>query len=220
MKKIFKNKFTVKPLFIIYLFAVLCTHTNSTIFTVNTADFSFNPVNITSAVVGDTIKWQWLNGSHTTTSLTIPAGAAPWDHALTGSSQTFFYKITVAGQYQYKCTPHFPGMQGSFTAAPNAIIINQGIIPAEFKLLQNFPNPFNPTTKIRFDIPQGESRDRFVKLVIYDQLGREIASLVNESLKPGSYESEWDATNFSSGIYFYKLTTEDFIETKRMILVK
>jgi len=90
-----------------------------------------------------------------------------------------------------------------------------------FSLFQNYPNPFNPVTKIKFDVPAvGNSRDRSVKLIIYDVLGREVAMLVNEQLKPGSYEVEWDGSNFASGIYFYQLVTGDFVQTKRMVLIK
>ncbi len=95
-------------------------------------------------------------------------------------------------------------------------------ISQNFKLDQNYPNPFNPTTKIKFDIPlsRGVSEGQGVLLTIYDVLGREVAILVNEQLQPGTYEVEWNAANYSSGIYFYKITSGDFIETKKMILLK
>jgi hypothetical protein len=89
-------------------------------------------------------------------------------------------------------------------------------VPAEFVLYQNYPNPFNPATHVRFEIPDL----RFVSLKVYNVLGREIATLVNQELKPGTYEVEWDAANFPTGVYFCKLTIEDFIETKKMILNK
>jgi hypothetical protein len=63
-------------------------------------------------------------------------------------------------------------------------------------------------------------RGVLVRLVIYDILGREIATLVNQQLKPGTYEVEWDASNYPSGVYFYKLLTSEFIETKKMVLIK
>ncbi len=97
-------------------------------------------------------------------------------------------------------------------------------IPNEFILHQNYPNPFNPTTNINFSIPLSrgvsEGRGVLVRLVIYDILGREIAVLVNERLTPGTYEVEWDGSNFSSGIYYYSLVTTEFIETKKMVLIK
>ncbi len=89
-------------------------------------------------------------------------------------------------------------------------------IPDKFSLSQNYPNPFNPATNIKFDIPKSS----FVKLIICDMLGREAAILVNEQLNAGTYQVDWDASAFTSGIYFYKLQTESFTETKRMALVK
>jgi len=110
------------------------------------------------------------------------------------------------------------------TAMPIVGIINPiSEIPAEFSLHQNYPNPFNPSTKIKFDTPPQPSpkgREQWVRLVIYDILGREITTLVNERLKPGTYEVEWDGSNSTSGVYFYKLVTSDYIETKKMVLVK
>jgi len=90
------------------------------------------------------------------------------------------------------------------------------IIPDNFILYQNYPNPFNPTTKIRFSLPENS----FAILIVYDMLGREVEKLVNEQLGAGTYEAEWNAGKFSSGVYFYKLITNEFVETKRMILMK
>jgi probable HAF family extracellular repeat protein len=89
-------------------------------------------------------------------------------------------------------------------------------LPKEYNLAQNYPNPFNPITKIRFGIPQAG----FVTLKVYDILGNEIATLVNEEKSAGSYEVEFDATMYSSGIYFYKLQAGSFVETKKMLLLK
>ena len=89
-------------------------------------------------------------------------------------------------------------------------------IPSGFKLSQNYPNPFNPVTKIKFEITKSD----VVKLIVFDVLGREIATLVNEQLQPGTYEAEWDAGNYPSGVYFYKLITYNYTETKKMVLVK
>ncbi|NOS85592.1 MAG: T9SS type A sorting domain-containing protein [Ignavibacteria bacterium] len=89
-------------------------------------------------------------------------------------------------------------------------------IPGRFLLSQNFPNPFNPVTSINFDIPKSS----FTKLIVFDQIGREVAVLVNEQLAPGSYKYDWNAVDYPSGIYFYKLQSGEFIETKKMILLK
>ncbi len=95
-------------------------------------------------------------------------------------------------------------------------------MPKNFSLSQNYPNPFNPATKIKFDIPNSpfEGGKGDVKLIVYDITGKEISILVNQQLKPGTYEVEWDGSNYSSGIYFYKLQTADYTETKRMVLIK
>lgn len=93
---------------------------------------------------------------------------------------------------------------------------NTSIVVLDFKLFQNFPNPFNPSTTIEYQIPQIS----FVTLKIYDVLGNEIATLVNEQKPAGKYELEFDGNSLSSGIYFYQLQAGRFIETKKKILIK
>ena len=89
-------------------------------------------------------------------------------------------------------------------------------VPESFKLHQNYPNPFNPKTKIKMDIQKWGD----VKLVVYDIIGREVATLINEKLKPGTYEVAFDGSYYPSGVYFYKLTTNDYSETKKMLMIK
>ena len=94
-------------------------------------------------------------------------------------------------------------------------------IPSSFSLSQNYPNPFNPNTKIKFDIPsKGKNQKAKVKLLIYDILGKEIETLLNEQLNPGIYEVTFDGSNIPSGIYFYRLSAGNFSETKKLILFK
>ncbi len=89
-------------------------------------------------------------------------------------------------------------------------------VPDAFTLSQNYPNPFNPKTIITFELPKTE----LVSLTVYDELGREIETLVNEQLHAGTYEVDWNASNYPSGVYFYTMRTEGYTETKRMILIK
>lgn len=98
------------------------------------------------------------------------------------------------------------------------IITISSEIPSGFKLHQNYPNPFNPVTKIKFDVPNDHSGN--IKLVIFDVMGREVEVLFDGRLNTGSYEAEWNASGFTSGIYFYKLVTNDYSQTNRMVLVK
>jgi hypothetical protein len=108
------------------------------------------------------------------------------------------------------------------TAVPTGIQQINTLIPDNYSLSQNYPNPFNPVTKIKFDIPSNvKSEKSNVKLIIYDILGREVATLVNEQLKPGTYEVEWNGMNYPSGVYFYQLSiNNEQLETRKMVLVK
>lgn len=100
-------------------------------------------------------------------------------------------------------------------------ISNEVLIQVNYELQQNYPNPFNPSTKIKYSIPTvGTQRAVSVQLKVYDILGKEVATLVDEYKPAGSYEVEWDASGLPSGIYFYQLKTESFIETKKMMLMK
>ncbi len=102
-------------------------------------------------------------------------------------------------------------------------ILDEDGIPDQFSLGQNFPNPFNPSTTIKYSIPAanvGASHNLFVQLKVYDALGRKIATLVNRVKQPGNYEVNFDAGNLPSGIYYYKIEIEGFTETKKMVLLK
>jgi len=115
------------------------------------------------------------------------------------------------------------------TGGLTAINQNISVSPESFSLSQNYPNPFNPVTNIKFDIP----KSGLVKITVFDLLGRELTTLVNEQMQPGSYNVDWDASNYPSGVYFYRLEAGDpstgspkgqtgrgFVESKKMVLVK
>ena len=89
-------------------------------------------------------------------------------------------------------------------------------LPSKFMLEQNYPNPFNPTTSIEYSVPSSE----YVSLKVYDVLGNEVASLVNENKNAGSYRIDFNASTLSSGVYFYKITAGNYTETKKMMLIK
>jgi hypothetical protein len=90
------------------------------------------------------------------------------------------------------------------------------VMPTKFDLKQNYPNPFNPETKIEFSIPANQK----VALKVFDISGREVAELLNDNLVAGVYSVSFDAVNLSSGVYFYRLQTDNFVETRRMTLLK
>jgi photosystem II stability/assembly factor-like uncharacterized protein len=114
----------------------------------------------------------------------------------------------------------YAGTQGDAVYKLNFNTVNisnlSGNIPEKFILSQNYPNPFNPSTNIRYEIP----KSGFVKLVVFDLIGKEIETLVNEKQSPGIYEINFNASRYPSGVYFYKLTTGNYVETKKMFLIK
>ncbi len=93
-------------------------------------------------------------------------------------------------------------------------------LPSDFKLEQNYPNPFNPTTTIKYSIPISVETSYMTSLRIYDILGKEVATLVNERQPAGNYEVKFDGSNLSSGVYFYKLQSGEFVQVNKMILMK
>jgi hypothetical protein len=103
-----------------------------------------------------------------------------------------------------------------FTFTITGIGNNTSTLPTEFKLHNNYPNPFNPVTKIKFDLPKSTN----VKLSVYDILGRETSNILNGNLEAGYYEISFDGSKLSSGIYFYKIQTSEFTDVKKMILNK
>jgi len=102
------------------------------------------------------------------------------------------------------------------SAQPTVSMVDHSEHPREFVLYQNYPNPFNPSTTIRFTIPDS----RFTSLRIYNLLGEEVATLVNEVKQAGQYEVKWDAEGLASGVYLYRLEAGEFRETKRMVLMR
>src|SRR6267143_951506 len=105
---------------------------------------------------------------------------------------------------------------GDLPAHPLSVSGNPKSLPAHFELHQNYPNPFNPATSIHYDVP----RASHVTLRIFDILGREVRTLVNQDLRAGSYNIQWDAGMAPSGVYFYRLTGDNFVGTKKLVLMK
>ncbi len=127
-------------------------------------------------------------------------------------SYNYSDNMISSGKYYYRLKQI--DYDGSFEYS-NVVEAEIGL-PSEFRLEQNYPNPFNPSTIISFQVPNSS----FVNLKVYDALGNEIATLVNEEKSTGSYEVNFRATNLSSGIYLYHLQAGSFVETKKMLLMK
>ena len=142
----------------------------------------------------------------TESNFTIPPGVL-------NSFTRYYWRVTAsneAGQGPYSAVWNFQ------TMLVTGLNINTSIIPQVFALNQNFPNPFNPITTIAFDIPEASD----VSLTIYNSVGQEVKQLVNAQLQPGKYNYSFDASSLPSGIYFYRINANTFVETKRMVLIK
>ena len=134
-----------------------------------------------------------------------------------GNSNSYkFYSFTDqpegATKFQYKLKQTDKNGNYSYSSVVTAIIG----IPTMYELKQNFPNPFNPTTKIKYSIPQ----DGLVSIIIFDIMGRKITSLVNENKKAGNYEVYFNGNGLSSGVYFCKMNSGDFTNSIKMLLIK
>ena len=171
--------------------------------------------------------WQWINlqnpFTYTGTNLLVEICFHNTSYtsnstvaSTTGSGMTYHYHMdngtgcTISGT-------------NSATSKPNICMLsivgneNQGgVVPSVFSLSQNYPNPFNPSTVISYSIP----KTSMVNITVFDIVGREVGSLVNNLQQPGSYNVQFDASNLASGVYFYKIQAGDFTDTKKMLLVK
>ena len=118
----------------------------------------------------------------------------------------------LAGNYTYRLKQVDLNGSTNYSNEINVKVIS----PVEYSLGQNYPNPFNPTTTIKYSIP----KDGFVKLKVYNLLGQEIISLVNNIQKAGKYEVKFDASRFASGVYYYRMESGNYVSMKKMILIK
>jgi hypothetical protein len=145
-----------------------------------------------------------------------------WDNPFSASAPVFlnhygFVAKEDEGLYIIDVTnPLTPYWLYEFGGIPVGVKEQEIIIPLTSHLNQNYPNPFNPSTTINYRL----SADGNVELTIYDLAGRKIATLINSYQSAGSYTVTWDASNFSSGIYIYRLKADDFVDTKKMVLMK
>ncbi len=138
------------------------------------------------------------------------------------------YSTNICNYYLQGCV--IDGIAYGDTTMPIGISPISTEIPIDFNLYQNYPNPFNPGTRIKFDVPTplnppfdkgGTAKPGvFVRIAVYDILGRELVNIVNERLEPGTYEVEWDASHFPSGFYFCRMSAGDYSKTMKMVFLK
>jgi hypothetical protein len=172
---------------------------------------------------GDTLKFDWAHAMYSgyvdrlIVQVSIDGGLT-WPYTIFNRSSTDSLPTAPATTSEF--FPSGASQWRTFKKAFGSIVTginnNTNIIPNNYALYQNYPNPFNPVTNINYDIP----KTGLVKIAVYDLTGKEVAVLVNDLIIAGSHQVTFDASALASGVYFYKLITENYSETKKLMLVK
>jgi len=186
---------------------------------VTVANFSFTPSQLTIKV-GDIVRWTNSGGFHNVVAddNSFTSGAA------STSNWVYEHTFNSPGSNPYYCSVHGGpggvGMSGVITVQAATDVDDKVLTNTDYKLFQNFPNPFNPSTIITFQVFVQSS----VSLIVYDIIGNQVATLLNEEKPAGKYTVNFDASNtgklLSSGIYYYKMRAGNFSEIKKMVLIK
>jgi len=137
----------------------------------------------------------------------------------TGLTPSTIYHYRVFAYNQAGVSP-YSNVSFDTTLSLTSITQTGTEIPEVFKLYNNYPNPFNPVTKIKFDIPAVSGNSVPVKIAVYNLLGEEVTLLADKQMQPGRYEVNFDASMYSTGVYFYRIQAGEFTDVKKMILVK
>ncbi len=198
MKKIYQTLILTVLLFI-------SSSSIAVVHTVVVSNFQFSPASL-SVNVGDTIFWTLGGGSHTTTSNTIPVGADPWDSPINSSVQSFTYVITVAGTYDYFCTPHL--------FAGQIVAINTGVNSLD--LFSNF-NIFAVRPSI-YNISYSLARSGNIKISVYDITGKSAKVLKSSYQSAGNYLSTYNFEDLKKGIYIFEMIIDKHRFTKRLVI--
>ena len=163
--------------------------------------------------------------------LELSQGTAPFSSSFKPrNSLSIFSGLEATGEWEISITDQVPANDGIFKSwsisilsNPTTYIDNEDYVPTQLSLYQNYPNPFNPSTKIKYTIPSvtlSEVEGSKVVLKIYDVLGNQVATIVNEEQPAGTYEVQFNAAGLSSGVYYYQIKTNGYLETKKMILIR
>jgi plastocyanin len=194
-----------KITFLIALFimvVLLNTTKASTVYTIQEGSYYFSPDTL-YVHVGDTIKWVWMSGSHTSTSIKVPTGAATWNHPMNSASSDFEIQLTVAGEYDFHCNIHPSMMHGAIFVAPASGITSYNNASHFVHL---YPNPFLSNLSMSFTLKESET----IKISIYDLTGKIVKVLANSNFEKGDHVISWDGKNetgenVNHGLYFYMI---------------
>ena len=193
---------------VLAVFVFFSVQGNATTDIVTVSNFQFSPASL-NVLVGDTIKWNWSSGSHTTTSTSVPSGVAAWDSPMNSNSTTFSYTVTTVGVYSYKCGFH-PSMTASFTASTASLTPD---VYKESKKVLFYPNPATDFLTVEL----GASKTKSVSVVLSDILGNPVYSFNTENNSQQAVRKRIDIRDFPSGIYFLSVV-DDFSRLTYKIL--
>lgn len=161
---------------------------------------------------GDAIEWR--NRDAVLHSATSDDGI--WDSGLLSRDQRFTYVFNVEGIFPYHCSAHPSMVDTVIVGNPTGTDDQKPATPFQFELSQNYPNPFNAQTEISYAVPVISH----VRIAVYNLLGQEIATLVDEDLQAGAHQVVWDASTVPSGVYFYRIEAGVYAQTRKMTLIK
>jgi plastocyanin len=200
----------MKKLYTLVLALLISSSMFATVHTITVSSFQFSPNDSLTVEVGDTVMWMWLNGSHTTTSTTIPTGADSWDSPMNSGNPTFEYVVTVEGTYNYHCTPHSSTMIGQFTA------INTTSIPSLSIAEGFFINAVNNSSNINVGFTLNRASQ--VKISVMDITGKTAKVLINSTLQAGRYSELFTSDELQRGIYIVEMLAGSQRFTNRIVL--
>jgi plastocyanin len=199
----------MKKIYSFFLAIVLANAALATTHIINQSSFTFSPATV-NVSVGDTVQWVWSSGTHTTTSVSIPSGAMSWNSPLSSSSTSFSYKVEVAGNYGYKCTPHASmGMVGAFVATA-ASSVND--VQAPEVVVASF-NSESDLLNVRI----ANSKSNTLQVDVFDFSGRHIAQLYSGPIAT-EFEMASPIDNATRGINFVRITLNGRAITKKIVI--
>jgi plastocyanin len=178
----------------------------ATVHTVSVFASFFSPI-LVSAVVGDTVKWIWTGGVHTTSSTQVPANAPPWDSPITSTVTEYSYPLSQPGSYFYKCTPH--GFLGQIIVAP-ATGINSPKILDELSIYPVRPSIFNISYTLK--------NSTEIKISVFDITGRSVKVFATEYIRSGEYKGTLNFEDLQGGIYVVQFSAGNQRFAKRIII--
>jgi len=184
---------------------------NATLWEVSITNFSFTPAKL-HIITGDVILWTNLDAvNHTSTS-----DAGVWNSGILVPNESFSFTFNNPGTFPYHCAVHISMKDTIFVTLPTGIDDQSSSTPSQFELAQNYPNPFNAQTEIEYMVPY----ESHVKITVFNLLGQTTQTLVDQDQPAGIHQVVWDASDAPTGVYFYRIEAPEFVQTRKMTLVK